>query len=179
MKRTSPSCNNLGGGAFDNAKTFTLAAYNTSLPNANTTGVPLVLGQAGAISGVSFKALSTITTFPFDDYPTIALVNGRLIPSGPHTVPTGGQLVSDGQEVTFAASNTIDPTQGAQIYCGVASTDPAGHSTGHPFLAVNGDTDSFSLCQVGSQNNIVFKPTPGSLAYNFDSCYEVKVQMIF
>lgn len=58
MKRTSPSCTNLGGGAFDNAKTFTLAAYNTSLPNANTTGVPLVLGQAGAISGVSFKVLS-------------------------------------------------------------------------------------------------------------------------
>ncbi len=29
---------------------FTLAAWNTTLPNANKTGVPLVLGQNGASS---------------------------------------------------------------------------------------------------------------------------------
>ena len=58
VKRTSPSCDGLGGGAFDRVNSFTFAAYNTSLPNANTTGVPLVLGQAGAISGASFHVLS-------------------------------------------------------------------------------------------------------------------------
>ena len=54
----APSCNLLGGGAFDTAQNFTLAAWNTTLPNANNTGVPLVLGQAGAISGAEFKVLS-------------------------------------------------------------------------------------------------------------------------
>ena len=54
----APSCANLGGGAFDTADNFTFAAYYTDGPNANTTGVPLVLGQAGAIDGASFKVLS-------------------------------------------------------------------------------------------------------------------------
>ena len=59
-----------------------------------------------------------------------------------------------------------------------ASTDPAGHSTGHPYLAVNGDTDSFALCMHGRQNNVVFRPTTGK-AYDFASCYAVKVQLIY
>ena len=39
----------LGAGLFDHAKDFTLSAWNTTLPNANATGVPLVvsLGSAG------------------------------------------------------------------------------------------------------------------------------------
>ena len=55
---SGPWCNNLGIGAFDNQKNFTLTAYNTTLPNANTTGAPLVLGQAGAITGEELKVLS-------------------------------------------------------------------------------------------------------------------------
>ena len=54
----APSCDNLGGGAFDTLNNFTLAAYFTDGDNANSTGVPLVLGQAGATSGASFKVLS-------------------------------------------------------------------------------------------------------------------------
>ena len=54
----APSCNGLGGGVFDTADNFTLAAYFTNGNNANDTGLPLVLGQAGAISGASFKVLS-------------------------------------------------------------------------------------------------------------------------
>lgn len=53
-----PQCDGLGPGAFDIAYNFTLAAYNTTFPNANSTGSPLVLGQAGAIPGASFKVLS-------------------------------------------------------------------------------------------------------------------------
>ena len=59
---TAPSCAGLGGGAFDTASNFTLSAYYTDESlNTNTTGVPLVLGQAGAISGASFKVLSVRT----------------------------------------------------------------------------------------------------------------------
>ena len=59
-KRSAPGpwCNNLGGGAFDNVANFTVAAYNTTGTNTNTTGAPLVLGQAGAIDGASLKVFS-------------------------------------------------------------------------------------------------------------------------
>lgn len=57
-KLTSSACDGLGRGAFDNVATFTLAAWNSTLPNANSTGVPLVFGSAGAISGASFHVIS-------------------------------------------------------------------------------------------------------------------------
>ena len=51
-------CDGLGGGAFDVANNFTLAALYRDLPNANDTGVPIVVGQAGAVDGEEFKVLS-------------------------------------------------------------------------------------------------------------------------
>jgi hypothetical protein len=53
-----PQCAGLGVATFDVTYNFTLAAYNKTLPNANDTGVPLVLGQNGAIDGAEFKVLS-------------------------------------------------------------------------------------------------------------------------
>jgi hypothetical protein len=53
-------CANFGSAGFDNANNFTLAAVNTTLPNANTTGAPLVLGSAGAIDGAELEFLSVI-----------------------------------------------------------------------------------------------------------------------
>ncbi|PIL34285.1 hypothetical protein GSI_03060 [Ganoderma sinense ZZ0214-1] len=173
-----PWCDNLGGGAFDNVANFTVAAYNTTGTNTNTTGAPLVLGQAGAIDGASFKVFSTFATFPYNQYPFIELVDGRLIPSGPGTSPTAINGVTAGSEVTFVASNSVDPTKSAQIWCAVADTDPAGHGTGHPYLALHGDTDSFSLCQYLSQNNVVYKAAAGN-GYDFDTCYPVKLQLIY
>lgn len=37
---------------------FTLAAWNTSMPNANSTGAPLVLGYDSAVEGAEFYVLS-------------------------------------------------------------------------------------------------------------------------
>ncbi|KAI1788575.1 hypothetical protein LXA43DRAFT_894395 [Ganoderma leucocontextum] len=178
-KRAAPGpwCDNLGGGAFDSVANFTVAAFNATGTNTDTTGAPLVLGQAGAVDGASFKVFSTFATFPFNQYPSIALVDGRLIPSGPGTTPTAVNGVTAGSEVIFVASNSVDPSQSAQIWCAVADTDPAGHGTGHPFLAVNSDTDSFSLCMQGSQNNVVYQAAAGG-SYDFDSCYPVKLQLI-
>lgn len=61
---TAPWCQNLGGGAFDQVTNFTLAAYYTGRSNANSTGIPLVLGQAGAIDGAEFKILS-VSSSPY------------------------------------------------------------------------------------------------------------------
>lgn len=48
----------LGGGLFDHAKDFTLSAWNTTLPNANATGVPLVVSLGSA--GVHVLSVSTL-----------------------------------------------------------------------------------------------------------------------
>lgn len=67
MKRVvGPGCGNLGAGAFDVVTNFTLAAYYADQPNANNTGAPIVLGQAGAIDGAEFKVLSVRIQHPFD-----------------------------------------------------------------------------------------------------------------
>ncbi|KAJ3484818.1 hypothetical protein NLJ89_g11952 [Agrocybe chaxingu] len=57
---------------------FTLAAVNVTLPNANRTGAPLVLGQNGASTGISFYVTSTYASFPYNDYPTLAMRDGGL-----------------------------------------------------------------------------------------------------
>ncbi|EJF56934.1 hypothetical protein DICSQDRAFT_112382 [Dichomitus squalens LYAD-421 SS1] len=171
-------CNGLGGGAFDSLSNFTLAAYNATGINTNTTGAPLVLGSAGAISGAELKDLATFASFPFNQYPSIALSEGRLLPTGPGTTPTAQNGVTAGSEVVFLASNSAQPSQGAQIWCAVADIDPAGHGTGHPFLAVNSDTDSFSLCPINSRVSVVYNATTGR-GYDLDACYPVKLQLIF
>ena len=134
-----PWCDGLGGGAFDTLANFTLAAYNATGTNANSTGAPLVLGPAGAITGAELKDLAvsgavliifqyvsqtsmppqTFASFPFNQYPSIALDQGRLIPSGPDTTPTAQNGVVAGSEVGFLASNSADPSHGAQIWCAV------------------------------------------------------------
>ncbi|KAE9398966.1 hypothetical protein BT96DRAFT_939768 [Gymnopus androsaceus JB14] len=57
---------------------FTLAALNTTLSNANSTGAPLVLGEAGAIDGGLFEVTSTYNSYPYNDFPSLGLVGGNL-----------------------------------------------------------------------------------------------------
>ncbi|KAH9895827.1 hypothetical protein C8Q73DRAFT_453470 [Cubamyces lactineus] len=180
-KRAEPGpwCNGLGAGAFDEVPSFTLAAYNATGPNANSTGAPLVLGTAGAIDGAEFWHFITEASWPYaNTYTSISLVNGTLIPNGEGTTPAQATTVDAGNSLEFVARNSAEPSKGAQIYCAVADTDPAGHGTGHPFLAVNGDTDSFSLCQSTFENVVWYKAAPNR-GYDYDSCYPVKVQLIY
>ncbi|KAI0819734.1 hypothetical protein BC628DRAFT_1401273 [Trametes gibbosa] len=172
-----PWCNGLGVGAFDEATNVTLAAWNSTGTNTNSTGAPLVLATGGSITGIEFRRMATWASFPFNDFPTVSLVNGTLIPNGEHTTPAQATIVEEGSQIGFVLRNSANPLQGAQIYCGVADVDPAGHGTGHPFLAVNGDTDSFQLCKVGSQNVVFWKPIPDH-GEDFASCYPIKVQII-
>lgn len=57
---TAPWCAGLSGTTYDNQSNFKLTVKYTEQPelNTNSTGVPLVLGPAGALSGASFKALT-------------------------------------------------------------------------------------------------------------------------
>ncbi|KAI0350308.1 hypothetical protein OH77DRAFT_1413242 [Trametes cingulata] len=173
-----PWCDGLGGGAFDEALDVTITALNATLPNTNSTGAPLVLASGGAITGAEIRRFATYASFPFNDYTSVSLVNGTLVLNGANTTPARALAVEEGSQLGFLVQNGADPSAGAQIYCAVADIDPAGHGTGHPFLAVNGDTDSFSLCAAGSQNVVFWKPLAGG-SEDFDSCYPVKLQLIF
>ncbi|KAL1662110.1 hypothetical protein GGF50DRAFT_90228, partial [Schizophyllum commune] len=57
---------------------FTLAALNTTLPNVNDTGVPLVLGYDYYVHGSSGFSTSTLASAHDDFFPSLALVNGAL-----------------------------------------------------------------------------------------------------
>ncbi|KAF8906692.1 hypothetical protein CPB85DRAFT_870014 [Mucidula mucida] len=54
---------------------FTLAAHNKTLPNANSTGAPLVLGWGGAST---FEITSTYASYPYNEYPSLSILNGSL-----------------------------------------------------------------------------------------------------
>lgn len=62
-----PNCEVFGGNGFaSTSQKFTLAAWNTTRPNTNSTGVPLVIGHAGSISGASLKQLSVRLSAHFE-----------------------------------------------------------------------------------------------------------------
>jgi len=184
---SGPCANFIGG--FANATSFTLAALNVTLPNANTTGAPLVLGQAGAVDGAEFEALSTWASYQFNQWPSLTLTNGGLTgnmdpPNTQGTTVSGG--AANSTEVGFETTSFEGhPSAPSPVFCGVADTDPAGGGTGFPQLALNGHTDLFSLCMTGpagspgSQNNVVYNASAtNSAGFIFDTCYSVVLQMI-
>ena len=61
-----------------------------------------------------------------------------------------------------------------------ADTDPEGGGSGLPWLAVNNDADSFSLCSLGGfQTNVVYKATENNIdGYDFSTCQAVILQIV-
>ncbi|KAI0329508.1 hypothetical protein GY45DRAFT_1324954 [Cubamyces sp. BRFM 1775] len=176
LKRATPgpSCDGLGSGAFDTSSSFTLAAYNTTGPNANSTGAPLVLGTAGVVQQTQiwhFITEESWGSYPIT-YPTVSLQNGTLILHSDGATPTQATTVDAGNSLEFVARTSADPSAGAQIYCAVQG------DAGLPLLAVNNDADSFSLCQTTFENVVYYKAAPDR-GYDFDSCYPVKLQILF
>jgi len=174
-------CAGIGAGAFNSANNFTLAALNSTITDSQAVGVQLVVGQNGATDSQSFGVLSTYASYQYNEYPNFSLQDGALIPNAASSSPPGADTdVSDGAMPGFVFSSSSLPA-GAQIYCGVADTDPDQGSP-NPLLAVHGNTDSFSLCMGGSgstaQNNIVYNAASGSESYDYTTCYPVKVQML-
>ncbi|KIP02454.1 hypothetical protein PHLGIDRAFT_79089 [Phlebiopsis gigantea 11061_1 CR5-6] len=113
-----PQCAGLGLAVFDIAYNFTLAAYNATGPNANDTGAPLVLGQAGAVDGAEFKVLSTWASFPYNDFPTLSLVHGGLWGND----AAGAERAQGGAPAAGSEPSFVVPPQSATadpVYCGV------------------------------------------------------------
>ncbi|KAI8972411.1 hypothetical protein BD414DRAFT_425928 [Trametes punicea] len=170
-----PWCNGLGAGAFDEAYNFSIGAYNTTGTNTNSTGAPIVVNSAGSFSDVTVWHLGTWVQYQYPlEYTSISLVNGTLVISGDGAPPAQADTVDPGNSLEWASRKTADPKNGAQIYCAVPSTT----GSDYPILAVNGDTDSFSLCQTTFENVVYYKAAP-DLGYDYESCYPVKLQLIF
>ncbi|KAI9058927.1 hypothetical protein FKP32DRAFT_1596802 [Trametes sanguinea] len=180
MARASshPACNGLGPGAMDTTGNFTLGAINTTLPNANTTGAPIVVVIGGAYILIDTYQLGTWAQYSYPlFYPNLALQNGTIIISGDSAnakpAQAGNVFAGNPPQWAVRVNGTLNPADGAQVYCAVPS------STTNALLAVNGDTDSFSLCQSAFGENVVYyKAAPGH-NYDFDSCYPVKLQLNF
>ncbi|KAF9477214.1 hypothetical protein BDN70DRAFT_811045 [Pholiota conissans] len=162
---------------------FTLGAVNTSLPNANFTGVPLVLGQAGAIAGESFYVTSTYASYPYNDYPSLGLINNTL-----------RAYTKSGAWIT----NTTDVQSGAALSWGTSTLytqpDPPIFSAIRiptyecPLLAVHGFADLWSLCPFAGtrpQTNVIFNmsadntsPPPPYLGFDPADCYGVVITIL-
>ncbi|KAH8105392.1 hypothetical protein BXZ70DRAFT_523151 [Cristinia sonorae] len=164
------SCDGINGGVHS------LEAFSLSAVHKDNSSELLVLGQGGVVNDIDIKVFSTFSTFPFNDFPTITLDSGNLTPNGDDSDLAVTAPVNEGDELSFMFS--MNPPPPASIYCAVPIIDSK--ETFH--LAVNGDADSFSLCQTGrastSQVNVVFKPSQNnSESYFIDTCKPVKLLM--
>ncbi|KAI0684488.1 hypothetical protein BC835DRAFT_1389926 [Cytidiella melzeri] len=181
VKRDGLWCEPWGSTGFDVASNFTLVAFDaTHVVTSSSVGVPLVLGQAGATTGAEFHVLSTYASYPYGD-PNQAwtLDEGVLLPTN-QSVKIAGEPVSAGGQPTWVSSTEAGDS--AQIWCGVAQSSAHGGGTGNPTLSVNGEIDQFSLCSTGetelAQVNIVYRASPDSYGYIYDTCSKVTVQMV-
>jgi len=160
---------------------FTLAAVNITLPNLNNTGVPLVLGEAGAVDGAEFEIISTYATYPYDDFPSLYLSNttmGAWNTEGyTYTNATG---VTEGGSVNFYTSGLGGATPASAFS---ALSCPGNQ---HPIFAVHGRTDLWSLCPGNqgaySQTQLIFNASAAVgqpyLAFDPADCYQVAVNVI-
>ncbi|KAI0086783.1 hypothetical protein BDY19DRAFT_958651, partial [Irpex rosettiformis] len=206
VERPQTNCEDLGPGASNTAKGFRLRAYNIS--HVDNGSVPLgyfPLGSEDSSAGLAHGNNSILEQLgTFDGYSsnldvTWTLYNGVLVPDTYQ--PIVNNAITDGGRLTW----TLGPNLTLPIsnYCAVVSScisnaqfylffahdclqksEPGRNNIGfHDIaLAVNGDPNSFYLCearkQSQSQANVFFK-----LDRNSDSketyCYPIMIQLVF
>ncbi|KAJ4482948.1 hypothetical protein C8J55DRAFT_511092 [Lentinula edodes] len=159
---------------------FTLAALNTTFPNANSSGAPLVLGSAGAIDGESFHLSSTYYSYPFDDYPALSLVNGNLRAFDREgNWHTNASAPFMGYEALSWATSTFYSNPASTAFSAI--NVPASI---YPILAVNGVYNMWYLCPSDmrlGQDSVYYNTTSigSSKAYPTDiDCYSVTLNMV-
>ncbi|KAH9929165.1 uncharacterized protein B0H18DRAFT_997865 [Fomitopsis serialis] len=119
------SCAGLPQGSLGSLSyNFTLSAYS---PNANPTGVPLVLalGPPGTSAAASEWVIATAETAGSDNWPYWTMVNGVLTPQpGPNEQGLGAYAVAvdQGDEVIFTVTTVESNPNPADIYCGAVRT---------------------------------------------------------
>ncbi|PFH46911.1 hypothetical protein AMATHDRAFT_153437 [Amanita thiersii Skay4041] len=160
---------------------FSLYAWNTTRPNANSTGVPLVLGQNGASTGLSFHVTSTYFSYPYNDYPSLRLVNGSLRAYHSSGVwMTNATSVLDGQPLRWVSSTFYSRPAAKDFSVSVAP------GWEYPVLKAHGRDDLWYLCDpadVGvrrAQTNVVFDVdgVVGGGSASKRECWRVRVYVV-
>ncbi|KAH9929161.1 uncharacterized protein B0H18DRAFT_1117524 [Fomitopsis serialis] len=177
VRQSGASCTGLADGSTDSPSyNFTLAAYNTSSPNSNSTGAPLVLGwdppgRAPRPANVRGMALERV-----------AVLHSLGWCALPHPRPDEDGLgaydftVASGAEVAFFVTEHESDPEPALIYCAAADNE-----SDYAKLAVNNDADSLSLCEATSSwGNIVlvYEASTNNSNYDYSTCYPVQVNII-
>ncbi|KAL0959058.1 hypothetical protein HGRIS_014358 [Hohenbuehelia grisea] len=180
---------------------FTLAAWNTTLPNTNSTGAPLVLGQNGATSGFSLQVTSTWASYPYNEYPVLSLIGGTLRAytrqgewiTNATSVFAGrpmGWVTTRMRTTAVAAKDfAVTPLQSGTVpqpspAPGPGASVPAETEPELPLLYGLGTADLWSLCPTGSgpfaQTNVVFNASasPPWAGYNPADCFSVRLHIV-
>ncbi|KAH9840794.1 uncharacterized protein C8Q71DRAFT_423582 [Rhodofomes roseus] len=175
------SCAGLPQGSLGSLSyNFTLSAYNLDKPNANSTGVPLVLalGPPGTSAAASEWVIATQKTAGSDDWPYWTMVNGVLTPQpGPNEQGLGAyaSTVDQGDVPAFIVTIAESDPNPADIYCGADESDE------YLVLSVNNNPDGFSLCTATDdydQNVVVYEAEQSNSAYSYDTCYAVHIYIV-
>ncbi|KAJ7461107.1 hypothetical protein FB451DRAFT_1268978 [Mycena latifolia] len=167
---------------------FTLAAWNVTRPNANSTGVPLVLGQDTVNDGPNVEVTSTYASYPSNVYPTLSLSNGSLRAYRASGVwNTNATAVASGGLLSWFTSPLFNH-EAARIYTAVQK-DAGPHSL--RVLAALGVHNRWSLCPSYGplqQTSVVFNVSAdvrapadmgvSRLAFDPRLCWEVKIYLV-
>ncbi|TFK46174.1 hypothetical protein OE88DRAFT_1739643 [Heliocybe sulcata] len=167
------SCAGLDSGGLNTLSNFTITAYNTTLPNANSTGAPLILGDDLSYHGYTQYVLATYSyPYPALNQVSFSLDAGGLVANLDADSTTAVLSLSSDHEFDFIVS-TEGSVMPAPIFCAVQTDNMCG---GYPVLAANGRTNLFLICERTGENSfaeVVYNGTTGSTAYDVDSCYAV------
>ncbi|GBE81365.1 hypothetical protein BKA93DRAFT_726182 [Sparassis latifolia] len=182
---SSGPCVGLGFAAFDIAYNFTLATYNLTdgIASPGDTPARLTMVTFEESPPVTIGALTPYASYPQTLFRNFSMINGTLIPTGATGLTASNFDVYAGSALLFKYSQVpeeVDP--GAQIYCAMANTDPAGGGIPYPVLAVNGDLNGFSLCLTDDNGaghyNVVYQAQEGNEHYDYSTCYPVSINLL-
>ncbi|KZT01905.1 uncharacterized protein LAESUDRAFT_717237 [Laetiporus sulphureus 93-53] len=176
IRQDFDSCGTLANSS-PNGSNFTLVASSVA-DGANSA---LVLGPNSiGISGAN-AVLVTAASYTGGGYPgpSWSLLEGALIASADPAGASAYDLsVNAGSGLGFIVSE--ENQSSAQIYCIQSIGDPAGLN--HPHLAVNGQTEDFSLCastSSGAEAVIYQSTNDNGGEYDYDSCYAVNIEVVY
>ncbi|KAI4525905.1 hypothetical protein K525DRAFT_289406 [Schizophyllum commune Loenen D] len=160
---------------------FTLAALNTTLPNTNDTGVPLVLGLEFVFDYSAIYWTSTYASAHNNTFPSLGLVEGALHAYGgsDDSWDTNAVRCDSGDSIGWFSSENGPP--GADVFSVLAAAE--GHK--FPTLAAHGEDSLWSLCPTGNDwglNEVYYNISPTNVWEGnrvvVEDCYGVTLNVV-
>ncbi|KAI5885535.1 uncharacterized protein SCHCODRAFT_02643722 [Schizophyllum commune H4-8] len=159
---------------------FTLAALNTTLPNVNDTGVPLVLGLEFVFDYSAIYFTSTYASAHNNTFPSLGLLDGALHAYGRNdSWDTNAVRCDSGDSIGWFSTENGPP--GADVF----SVIPAAQDRQYPTFAVHEENSLWSLCSTGNDwglNEVYYNISPTNIWEGnrvvVEDCYKVTLQVL-